>query len=182
MIACTRGSGATLHTVLPPAAVSAVSVPREWPKTPACAASTRFRSHPGSAFSTYESVPDAVGDAVRHVGLRAVAGTERRPRRQAVVAVDQPRPGLLVDVVDPHVVAGVVGVIRRGHDEPAGGDQLERVRVVDRVVLVAGREHDHGERLALLRDRRLARDLGVELQDSGFQPAGMRVSPYSAER
>src|SRR3954447_2462748 len=55
MIACTRGSRATPHTLPPPAAVSAVRVLRECPKTPACATSTRLPSHPGSASSTYET-------------------------------------------------------------------------------------------------------------------------------
>ena len=52
MIAFTRESGSIPQPVLPPAAVSAVTVPRECPRTPAREASTRSPNQPGSAFST----------------------------------------------------------------------------------------------------------------------------------
>ena len=78
MIACTRGSGATPHTVLPPAAVSAVRVPREWPEDAGLRGVDAIRKPPGQRVQHVRDVPDAVGDAVRHAGLRAVAGTERR--------------------------------------------------------------------------------------------------------
>ena len=49
MTACTRRSGPNPQVVLPPAAASAVTVPREWPMTPARAGSTRFPNQPARA-------------------------------------------------------------------------------------------------------------------------------------
>jgi hypothetical protein len=41
-----------------------------------------------------------------------------------IAARKQLGPGLLVDVVDPHIVLGVVDVVGRGNHEAGAGDQL----------------------------------------------------------
>ena len=95
--------------------------------------------------------------------------------------------GPAVDVVDPRVVLGVVDVGGRGNHEAGAGDQLQRVGVVDRVVVRAVREHDHGKGLAVWIDRRvLARDLGLDYQESGAHPARWNIcrsrgTPFNAD-
>src|SRR3954454_5888208 len=101
-----------------------------------------------------------IAHAVGHPEWNLQARARRRP---AVFAWDGGGGALRVREVDPHLVLGVVGVVRRGDDEPRGGDLLERVRVVDRVVVVAVREHDYRERCAGGLDRgAFARDLGFD--------------------
>jgi hypothetical protein len=82
------------------------------------------------------NVPGAVGHSERD----RVARPRARGGQTVVAREPLARRELGVDEVDAHVLLGIGDVRRRGHHESGGGDPLEQVRVIDRIVhRVAGR-------------------------------------------
>ena len=66
-------------------------------------------------------------------------------RRKAVKAGNYRRVGHRVDEINPDVVLSIIQVIRGGHNEPKACESLQRIDIVDRVVLISMREDNDRE-------------------------------------
>src|SRR5262249_34221536 len=60
--------------------------------------------------------------------------------RTTVKAGNGRKLALRVDEINPNVVLGVIQVIGGGYDEPKAGERLQRIDIIDDVVLTAMRK------------------------------------------